>query len=74
MQKGKKYLAQKMALHSKRATGKIVCYTKRNVRLPLSESCYDMLILCQCGINAGHRFPIDTSEVYDTCVFFALRL
>jgi len=64
----------KIALRSKRTNEKIICFTKHNVRLPLPESYYDTLILCQYGINAGHRFPNYKSEVYDTCVVFALRL
>ena len=74
MQNGKKLLGPKRALRSKRITKRNVCSTQPNVRPPLPESCYDTLILCQCGINARHMFPIDMSEVYDTCVVFDLRL
>ena len=70
----KNTLVPKRAPSSKRTTEKIVCSKKPNVRVPLPETCYDMLILCQCGTNAGHRFPIHKTEVYNTCVVFALRL
>jgi len=74
MQNGKNYLAQKEHCFLKGLVRDLYVTQKPKVRSPLPETCYDNLILRQCGINAGHRFRIFTSEVYDICVFFALRL
>ena len=57
-----KILGPPKALRSKRNTVKIICSAKPNVWLPLPESCYGTLILCQCGKYVGHRFSIDMYE------------